>query len=212
MSTLVARSPIAPPAPVEVVDGWEVSTRASTAALQLVDLTWLAKVYVKANADGAFSARHEVVFGTARRRPEDVLEIGSDPGGWLTIAPAGSAAEHVARLTAEVSNVSDDEGLVSVIDLTHGRALVRLSGAASPRVLAKLCAVDLADHVTPNLRAFRSSVAKVVSDVVRDDLPDGTRSYLLHCERSSGQHLFDSLVDAGAELDLDVAGPARIIT
>jgi len=29
-------------------------------------------------------------------------------------------------------------------------------------------------------------VAKVVTDVVRDDF-DGTRSYLLHCERSSGQ-------------------------
>lgn len=211
---VIARSPIAPPAPVEIVDGWEVSTRSSMAALQLSDVTWLAKVSVKADANGAFTANHPVAFGSARRPAADVLEIGSDPGGWLTIAPVGSAAEHVARLTADVADVGE---LVTVIDLTHGRALVRLSGVDGSRVLAKLCAVDLADHVTPNLRAFRSSVAKVVTDVVRDDLPDGTRSYLLHCERSSGQHLFDSIIDAGAELDIDVTGPpgverARIIT
>ena len=65
--------------------------------------------------------------------------------------------------------------------------------------------VDLADTVTPNLTAFRSWVAKLVTDVVRDDL-DAIPSYLLHCERSSGQYLFDVLVDAGADHGLDVTG------
>ncbi len=51
-------------------------------------------------------------------------------------------------------------------------------------------------------------MAKVVTDVVRDDF-DGTRSYLLHCERSSGQYLFDVLVDAGAEFGLEIAGFVR---
>ena len=94
---------------------------------------------------------------------------------------------------------------VSVIDLTHGRALVRLTGADAAAVLSKLCGIDLADEVTPNLTAFRSSVAKVVTDVVRDDV-HGTRSYLLHCERSSGQYLLDVLVDAGAEFGLEIGG------
>ena len=109
-------------------------------------------------------------------------------------------------MTDEVADVGE---MVSVIDLTHGRALLRLSGADGVGVLAKLCAIDLADTVTPNLSAFRSSVAKLVTDVVRDDLADGTRSYLLHCERSSGQHLFDCLIDAGAEFGIDIAGPPR---
>jgi len=210
----VARSSIAPVAPVEVVDGWAVSARRSDAALALCDQTWLAKVAVKADADGAFTAGHPVAFGAARRPSPDELEIGTDPGGWLTIGPAGRAADLVERLRTEVAGAGE---LVSVIDLTHGRALVRLSGAESRSVLAKLCAVDLADAVAPDLRAFRSSVAKVVTDVVRDDLADGTRSYLLHCERSSGQHLFDCLLDAGAEFDIDVAGAtcsgtSRILT
>jgi heterotetrameric sarcosine oxidase gamma subunit len=201
----IARSPIAQTAPVDVVDGWEVSTRRSTAALQLADLTWLAKVFVRADANGALTARHPTAFGTARRMSADILEIGSDPGGWLTLGPVGGGGEIVERLTDEVA---DSGEMVSVIDLTHGRALLRLSGADSVGVLAKLCAIDLADTVTPNLSAFRSSVAKLVTDVVRDDLVDRTRSYLLHCERSSGQHLFDCLVDAGAEFGIDIAGPS----
>lgn len=201
--TPIARGPVAPTAPVEVVEGWEVSTRRSTAALQLADLTWLAKVAVKADANGAFSTRHPTAFGSARRPSADVLEIGSDPGGWLTIGPVGGAAELVERLTVEVADAGE---LVSVIDLTHGRVLLRLSGENSDAVLAKICAIDLADMVTPNLSAFRSSVAKLVTDVVRDDLVDGTRSYLLHCERSSGQHLFNCVVDAGAEFGIDIAG------
>ena len=92
-----------------------------------------------------------------------------------------------------------------MIDLTHGRALVRLTGHPSSAVLSKVCGIDLADGVSPNLAAFRSIVAKVVTDVVRDDL-DGTPSYLLHCERSSGQYLFDVLVDAGADHGLEIGG------
>jgi sarcosine oxidase gamma subunit len=65
--------------------------------------------------------------------------------------------------------------------------------------------VDLSDAVTPDGAAFRTSVAKLVTDVVRDDV-DGQRSYVLHCERSSGQYLFDALVDAGAEYGIDIDG------
>jgi sarcosine oxidase gamma subunit len=69
--------------------------------------------------------------------------------------------------------------------------------------LAKVCAVDLSDTVTPNGAAFRSSVSRITTDVVRDD-DAGVRSYLLHCERSSGQYLAECLLDAGAEFDIDI--------
>jgi heterotetrameric sarcosine oxidase gamma subunit len=97
------------------------------------------------------------------------------------------------------------ERLVSVFDATHARALVRITGARTPDLLAKVCAIDLADEVTPNGAAFRSSVAKLETDVVRDD-SGGSRSYLLHCERSSGQYLFDALIDAGHEFGIEVDG------
>jgi sarcosine oxidase gamma subunit len=68
-----------------------------------------------------------------------------------------------------------------------------------------VCGIDFADDVTPDGAALRTSVAKLVTDIVRHDV-DGAPSYLLHCERSSGQYLFDALRDAGAEFDIDIDG------
>ncbi len=52
-------------------------------------------------------------------------------------------------------------------------------------------------------------VRDVATDVIRDDVRslDATeRSYLLHCERSSGQYLFDAVLDAGREFGIQVDG------
>src|SRR5215210_5548885 len=48
-------------------------------------------------------------------------------------------------------------------------ALMRISGAPRVALLSKVCAIDFAEEVTPNGAPFRSSVAKLVTDVVRDD-------------------------------------------
>jgi heterotetrameric sarcosine oxidase gamma subunit len=200
VSTPVARSPITPEPPVEVVEGWEVSRHRSTAALTLSDRTPWAKVLVHAAEVGVYSRTVAVGFGRAARVDSAALEVGSGVGEWLLLGPVGSAGDLMARAVART-----DAELVSVLDMTHGRALVRLTGDAAAAVLSKLCGVDLADDVTPNLAAFRSLVANVATDVVRDDVA-GVHSYLLHCERASGQYLFDVLVDAGAEFGLEVDG------
>jgi heterotetrameric sarcosine oxidase gamma subunit len=197
----VARSPISVPGPRELIDGWEVATRTSSAELTLADASRLTKVLVRAPAGGA-AARTLPRRGRADR-DGDVLRVGSGPGEWLLVAagrPAGSVAEQVLP--------APGEEFVSWVDLTHGRALVRLTGAAAARALAKVSAVNLADAVTPDGTAFRTSVASVTTDVVRDDR-HGTRSYLLHCERSSGQFLFEALLEAGAEFGVEAAGLAR---
>jgi heterotetrameric sarcosine oxidase gamma subunit len=199
-STPIARSPIAPAPPVAIIDGWEVSRSRSTGALTVADRTAWAKVLVHATESGPYAGRAAVSFGRASRIDGGVLEIGSGAGEWLLLGPIASAGNLMARAAART-----DAELVSVVDLTHARALVRLTGGDAAAVVAKLCAIDLADHVTPNLTAFRSLVANVVTDVVRDDVA-GVRSYLLHCERSSGQYLFDVLVDAGREYGVAVAG------
>jgi sarcosine oxidase subunit alpha len=95
--------------------------------------------------------------------------------------------------------------LVSVFDATHGRALVTITGARAADLLAKVCAIDFSGEITPDGAAFRSSVAKVVTDIVREDR-DGELSYLLHCERSSGQYLFGALLDAGEEFGIEIEG------
>jgi heterotetrameric sarcosine oxidase gamma subunit len=121
--------------------------------------------------------------------------IGSGPDEWLMLGACGAADALAAQVLPPAN----------VVDLTHARALVRLTGADSARLLEKLCAIDLDDRSTPDGSAFRSSVAKLVTDVVRED-DAGTRSYWLNCEWSSGQYLFDALLDAGREFGIEVDG------
>ena len=196
----VARSPIAPIPPTTIEHGWEVSARRSAAELKITDCTPLAKILVLASTDGELAHALGVPFGRAARDPHGTLVVGSGPGEWLLLATPGTSV----ALTQRVEEVQD-ERLVSILDATHGRALMRITGASAPDLLAKVCAIDLADEVTPGGAAFRSSVAKLVTDVVRDDI-GGERSYLLHCERSSGQYLFDALIDAGDEFGIEVDG------
>jgi heterotetrameric sarcosine oxidase gamma subunit len=196
----IARSPIAPAEPVVAVEGWEVSGARSSAPLRIVDCAPLAKVGVRADADGALARTLGVRFGRAERDRDGTLVVGAAPGEWMLLAAPGTAPAVAQR----VQEMAGDE-FVSVIDLTRGRALLRLAGEDTVGLLAKVCAIDLDERTTPNGSAFRSSVAKLVTDVIRDD-ESGVRSYLLHCEWSSGQYLFDSLVDAGGEFGIEVDG------
>ncbi len=198
--TPVARSPIAPVPPVTVEHGWEISARRSGAELRIMDCTPLTKVLVRASTSGEVARTLGVPFGRAARDEQGTLVVGSSPGEWLLLAPPGAGAA-IARRVEEVP----DEELVSVFDATHGRALMRITGARAADLLAKVCGIDLSEEVTPDGAAFRSSVAKLVTDVVRNDR-DGERSYLLHCERSSGQYLFDALIDAGEEFRIEIEG------
>jgi heterotetrameric sarcosine oxidase gamma subunit len=196
---VVARSPIAPLPPIVVTDGWEVSGRRSTAPLRITDATPLAKVLVRAPEDGPTADALGVPFARAARDGDGTLVIGSGPGEWLLLGPPGHARQIADRVPAAA-----DE-LVTVLDFTDSRALVRLRGDACADLLAKVCAIDLSDATSPNGSAVRTSVAKLVTDLVRDD-DGGTRAYLLHCERSSGQYLYDALLDAGDEFGIDTDG------
>jgi len=199
----LARSPIAPAAPVTVSDGWEVSGRRATATLTLTDCAPLAKIQALAPIGGRVAAGLGVRFGRAARGADGVLVVGSGPGEWLLIGPPRAAKAIVARLEGMAASAPDEN--VTVVDVTHGRALIRLNGSRGAAVLAKLCGIDLSDGLTPDGAALRSSVAALATDIVRDDRA-GVRSYLLHCERSSGQYLFNALLDAGAEFGIEIDG------
>jgi heterotetrameric sarcosine oxidase gamma subunit len=199
----LARSPIPPRQPVTVTAGWQVSGCRAAGELTLTDCTPLAKVLLRAPVAGYMAGDLAVPFGRAARDQAGILVVGSGPGEWLLIAPPGQAADLVARF-ANVATAHQDE-TVSVIDLTHGRALMRLTGARAAEALAAVCGIDLSEAVTPDGAAFRSSVAALATDVIRDDLA-GVRSYLLHCERSSGRYLFDSVLSAGRDFGIQIGG------
>jgi len=218
VSEPVSRSPIAPAPPVRVEAGWEVSGCRSEAALTITDCTPLAKVHLRAPWNGAMAKALGVPFGRADREGGGLdgasqdgasqdgawLVVGSGPGEWLVLAPPGAAAAVADWLATVAADAAGDE-FVSVTDLTHGRALVRVTGPDAADLLARLCGADLHDDMAPDGAALRSAVAGVATDVIRDDQA-AVPSYLLHCERSSGQYLFGALVSAGESFGIGVDG------
>jgi heterotetrameric sarcosine oxidase gamma subunit len=199
----VARSPITPAPPVVVAAGWEVSGRRARGGLTLTDCTPLAKVSVRAPADGRAAAELAVPFGRAARDRRGTLVAGSGPGEWLLLAAPGQSPALLGRAQDLAGRFPGE--LITAADLTHGRALMRLTGPGGAGVLAKVCGIDTGEGITPNGAAFRSSVAALATDVIRDDV-GGVRSYLLHCERSSGAYLFGELLAAGGEFGIEIGG------
>jgi heterotetrameric sarcosine oxidase gamma subunit len=141
-----------------------------------------------------------VPFGRVARGPGGSTILSTSPGEWLVLNAASEASAQRARLL-ELAEPSAGQELVTVLDLTHGRAVIRLTGTRAAAVLAKLCAIDLSPSATPSGRAFRTSVARLVTDVARHDEQDpagAITSFLLHCDRSYGQYLWNAVLDAAS--------------
>lgn len=159
----------------------------------LTDCSDMAKVLIHADPSGAVADRLAVPFGRSRRDGDGTLVLRVRPAQWLLFAGPGRAGELVGHWEAAAAETGE---FASVIDVTPGRTLLRLTGASTPALLAKICALDLASAADGS--ALRSSVAKVNAEIVRDDT-GGRRSYLLACDRSYGRFLTEAINDAGAE-------------
>ena len=87
------------------------------------------------------------------------------------------------------------------LDLTHVRAMFRLTGRDAPRLIAKLCALDLGEGMFPDGAAARSLVAGVATELIRDD-QTGVGSYLVLPSRSFGLFVHEAIIDAGEEFGI----------
>lgn len=192
----VARSPLSAAGRTTVIDGWEYSAGAADGPVLVADRSPLAKVHLRVAADQAVEAALGTRFGRAAW-VGNRLVIGSGPDEWLIVGAPGRANEIAAEVEDKVHAVTSSPAAVA--DLTHGRALMRVSGPETMTLLRRVTAVDLDDRLVPNGSALRTSLARVVTDLVRDDV-DGAPSFLLHCERSSGRYLQQSLLAAGSDL------------
>lgn len=190
--------------------------------MRLVDLTACAKVLVRGEPEAVAAMLAVPRYGGALRDAGGRLVVATVPEQWMIIGEPGAAEPILSALANR-----GEEARLTPLDLTHAWVLFRLIGAQSASLLSKLCAIDLSDRSMPNGAAFRSSVAKLVADVVRDDVAlrgeraieaaasdsDSAlapqRSYLIQCDRPAGRYLFDTLLDAGNEFGIDVDGFAH---
>ena len=87
---------------------------------------------------------------------------------------------------------------VHVTDLTEARAAVNLAGPASREVLQKLTSRDLSKARFPYMRARRTRVAGLSCLVLRIGFT-GELSYEIHGPAGGGRHLWEALMEAGAD-------------
>ena len=170
----------------------------SSAPLTLSDHSTLAKLVLRAASGTAAEADLAVSFGASRSEGADadsVLIAGTRTDEWMLLgnaAPVAARAQSIPRA-----------GHVSLVDWTHGRAAFRLTGADAAPTLEKVCNIDWSDDMTPDGAVLSASIAGAGCDVVRHDI-EGTPSYLILCDRSFGQYLFDAILDAGSEFAIAV--------
>jgi len=209
--TPIARSPIAQAPPVVLVAGWEVSARRSSSLLRLIDCSLCEKILVRGSHESPWAKALDIQPGRSRHGPSGQLIAAIAPEQWLFLGDPGTRLSIADPAAADGGSVGPPLTPVSV---THANALMRLSGSDSARVLSKLCGINFTDTATSNGSALRTSIARVVVSLIRDDLAvavgarhdDSIRSYFVMCERSAGQYLFNVLLDAGQEFGIDVQG------
>jgi sarcosine oxidase, subunit alpha len=125
-----------------------------------------------------FTGHDDVIPGTSHRSG-DTLAWSVTPGEWTVLGDRPDDA----------------------VDLTHVRAMFRLTGADAATMINRVCALDLGDHMFPNGAAARTLFAGVATEIVRDDEEDAP-SYLLLPSRSLSTYILEVILDAGAEFGL----------
>jgi sarcosine oxidase subunit alpha len=165
------------------------------AELTLSDESALSKFVIRAASGTTTRASLAQVFAGSRTS-QGVLIAGTRPDEWMLL---GSLEDVDARLSEMPL-----DGHASIVDWTHGRAMFRLTGHDATKALEKLCGLDWSDPMMPNRAVSSGSVAKVTCDLIRDDV-GATPSYLVLCDRSFGQYLFDTLIDAADEFGIAIS-------
>jgi sarcosine oxidase subunit alpha len=120
------------------------------------------------------------------------------------LAP-GTSKDTGADLVWSVSpgewTVLGDKPDRETVDLTHVRAMFRLTGQNAATVINRVCGLDLTNGMFPDGAAARTLFAGVATEIVRDDA-DGVPSYLILPSSSYKGYVREVIEDAGAEFGI----------
>jgi heterotetrameric sarcosine oxidase gamma subunit len=130
-------------------------------------------------------------FGAYRLRQDQVFVHGTP--------------EQADLMAALQRSAGSGRPFTTVTDLTHGRAEVAVIGPQAAELLSRLCGLDFSEASFPNLNARQSSVAKTSQLILRHDRA-GIPAYALIGDRSLGAYLWQTALQAGADLGIAAAG------
>lgn len=117
---------------------------------------------------------------------------------FILFTPPGAAMK-IARQVKEKR--AENDLFLTLVDGTSGLAGLAVVGPASREVLTKLCALPLNDRDFPNQRVAQGSLAKAHAIVVRNDV-EALPAFELYVDRSLGEYVWTSIMDAGREFGI----------
>ena len=112
--------------------------------------------------------------------------------------PPGEEVRARKKLTA---TSAASEQFVTVTDITHGRAEIRVIGPDSQTLLSKLCGLDFHPSAFPNETAKQSSLAKTTQLIIRRDMGE-LPAFSIIGTQSLGAYVWDTVIEAGREFGL----------
>ena len=112
--------------------------------------------------------------------------------------PSGREVSAQKKLTTASAT---SEQFVTVTDITHGRAEIRVVGPDSQALLSKVCGLDLHPSAFPNEAAKQSSLAKTTQLIIRRDIGE-LPAFSIIGTQSLGPYVWDTMMEAGKEFGL----------
>lgn len=188
----IFRSPIIVPPSVPQISG-------SSSDLRLSDLTGVPVILIQGQAGDVLRKQ----WATIPAKPGDLVDVGDGLLARLTPAEFYLFGKSVAAKLPSAAELDDSFAKARLFahatDFTHGKAILRLVGAAAPEMLPKICGLDFHDTVFPNMHVAQTSAAKIKTLIARYDESDAP-AYFLHVDRPYGQYFWEVVWDAGREI------------
>ena len=101
------------------------------------------------------------------------------------------------------------EQFVTVTDITHGRAEIRVIGPHSQELLSKVCGLDFHSSAFPNETAKQSSLVKTTQLIIRRDVGELPAFSIIGIQ-SLGPYVWDTMIEAGREFGVVPIGRAAL--
>ena len=152
---------------------------------------------LRGDADATYPASGSAKPLALPREPNTVGFADGERALWL------GPDEWLLVSESRVPEVANSNGSVTVTDVSHGRAVLRVSGPDVRSALAKGCALDLHPRVFGVNHCAQTAIAKVsvILDHVRPDVFD------IYCPRSYAGSFWHWISDACSEYRYTVSAP-----
>ena len=181
--------------PARYSDPEEESVRVRQAA-GITDISHLGKIRLQ--GESLEQALRESIPGYQTTSVGSVFVTLDDSGGPVVARLADDdclVVTNPANLEDVLASLKLD-GCAHPVNVTSVLASVRIVGPNAPQLLAGVTELDLAPSYLPNLSCAQGMVAEIHGTIIHKDI-GGLLAYDLYFGRDYGDHMWESLIDAG---------------